>query len=80
MKLPRDLSGRDLIDGLCRHWGYREIDQVGSHVQLVTELPFHQKIAVPAHKHLKVGMLNGILRRVAAHKGVSREKIIEPIL
>lgn len=23
MKIPRDLSGRDLIKTLCRKWGYR---------------------------------------------------------
>jgi predicted RNA binding protein YcfA (HicA-like mRNA interferase family) len=80
MKLPRDLSGRELADGLCRHWNYSEIHQVGSHISLVTESPVHHRIAVPAHKHLKLGMLNGILRSVAAHKGVTRQEILKSIL
>jgi hypothetical protein len=27
MKLPRDLSGRELANGLCKHWKYREAAQ-----------------------------------------------------
>jgi len=80
MRLPRDLSGRELADGLCRHWNYREVHQVGSHILLLTETPARHRIAVPAHKHLKIGMSNGILPNVAAHKGVTREEILESIL
>jgi predicted RNA binding protein YcfA (HicA-like mRNA interferase family) len=32
MKLPRDLSGSELIKLLCKHYGYRRVDQEGSHV------------------------------------------------
>ncbi|GAC1667096.1 MAG: hypothetical protein NVS9B4_22910 [Candidatus Acidiferrum sp.] len=80
MKLPRDLGGKELADGLCRHWGYRKTHQVGSHMALETEEPFHQRIAIPAHKFLKVGILNGILRSVATHKGVSRDEVLRTIL
>ena len=31
MKLPRDLSGTDLIQILCRRYGYRQVHQEGSH-------------------------------------------------
>jgi predicted RNA binding protein YcfA (HicA-like mRNA interferase family) len=34
MKLPRDLSGAELVRHLCRHHGYRQINQEGSHVIL----------------------------------------------
>lgn len=37
MKIPRDLSGRELADGLCRHWAYRKVSQTGSHIILQTE-------------------------------------------
>jgi hypothetical protein len=30
MKLPRDLYGRELAAALCRHWGYQQVNQVGS--------------------------------------------------
>jgi predicted RNA binding protein YcfA (HicA-like mRNA interferase family) len=76
MKLPRDLSGSDLIKALCRDWGYQVVHQVGSHVILQAIEPSSQRIAIPAHSSLRVGTLNGILRAVAKHKGVSREDLL----
>jgi hypothetical protein len=29
MKLPRDLSGAELIKRLCKHHGYRRVNQEG---------------------------------------------------
>jgi hypothetical protein len=43
---------------------------------LETPKPFPHRVSVPAHKVLRVGTLNGIVRAVAAHKGVSREQIL----
>lgn len=40
MKIPRDLAGSDLVKLLCRHYGYRRITQVGSHIILQTEARF----------------------------------------
>jgi predicted RNA binding protein YcfA (HicA-like mRNA interferase family) len=77
MKLPRDLSGEALIKVLCQSWKYRLVHQVGSHAILETEEPSHQRIAVPAHKSLRVGTLNGILKAVASHKGVSRDELLD---
>lgn len=79
MRLPRDLSGERLIRVLCRRWEYRRVSQVGSHVALETDTPVRQRLVVPAHKALRVGTLNSILRSVAAHKGVSREDILESL-
>jgi predicted RNA binding protein YcfA (HicA-like mRNA interferase family) len=76
VKLPRDLSGPALVRILCRDWGYRVVHQQGSHVVLETDQPLPHRIAVPAHKSLRIGTLNGILRSVAAHKGVRREEIL----
>ena len=79
MKIPRDLSGRDLAQALCRKWGYRIIHQEGSHLVLETQEPPHQRLAVPAHKKLRIGTLNAILRAVAKHKGVERQAIVESL-
>ncbi len=79
MKLPRDLSGQDLVNALCRNWGYRIVHQQGSHIVLETEKPSHHRLAVPAHKNLRVGTLNAILRSVAKHKGVDRQEILESL-
>jgi predicted RNA binding protein YcfA (HicA-like mRNA interferase family) len=76
MKIPRDLSGQDLIKLLVRHWGYR---QVGSHIILETDTPTHQRLAVPNHKTLRIGTLNGILRAVAQHKRTTREDMLRPL-
>ena len=76
MKIPRDTSGATLAACLCRHWGYRQVHQSGSHVILDTEIPSHHRIAVPAHAALRIGTLNAILRAVAAHKGVARDAIL----
>jgi predicted RNA binding protein YcfA (HicA-like mRNA interferase family) len=46
---------------------------LGSHIILETEEPARHRIAVPAHKALRVGTLNAILRAVAKHKGIERE-------
>jgi predicted RNA binding protein YcfA (HicA-like mRNA interferase family) len=76
MKLPRDLYGRDLAAALCRHWGYQQVNQVGSHIILQTETPRHHRLSVPDHKPLRLGTLNGILRDVAAAKHTTREAIL----
>lgn len=49
----------------------------GSHIILQTEDPNHHRIAVPAHKSLRIGTLNAILRAVAASKGVTREALLD---
>jgi len=79
MKLPRDLSGEKMVKHLCRHWEYRQVHQVGSHVILETSSPGHQRIAVPEHHPLRVGTLNAILSAVAAHKGVTKEDVLKDI-
>jgi predicted RNA binding protein YcfA (HicA-like mRNA interferase family) len=79
MKLPRDLSGEKLALLLCRKWDYQQVNQVGSHIILQTDQPASQRIAIPAHKALRIGTLNGILRTVASHKNVGREDILSSL-
>jgi predicted RNA binding protein YcfA (HicA-like mRNA interferase family) len=79
MKLPRDLSGRQLIQTLCSRWGYRQVHQVGSHIIIETDAPRHQRLSVPDHHPLRAGTLNAILRAVAAHNGVSREELLRSL-
>lgn len=77
MKLPRDLCGRELAEFLCRRWGYRKVNQVGSHIVLQTDEPEPHRVAVPDHKPLRIGTLNAILRAVAAAKRTTREALLE---
>jgi predicted RNA binding protein YcfA (HicA-like mRNA interferase family) len=76
MKLPRDLSGAELINRLCKYCGYRRVNQEGSHVILETDSPRHHRLAIPDHNPLRVGTLNAILRSVAACKGLEKEAIL----
>ena len=80
MKTPRDLSGRHFANVLCKKWGYNEVTQSGSHIILQTEIPFHQRLPIPAHKSLRLGTLNAIMRLVTDHKGISREDLLDSLL
>ena len=77
MKLPRDISGTDLIKVLCKHYGYQRINQEGSHVLLQTESPVHHRVAVPSHDVLRIGTLDSILRAVAAVQGIDKREILK---
>lgn len=77
MRLPRDVSGDELIQILQR-LGYEPVRQTGRHVRLSCasgENTHH--ITVPRHKNLKIGTLNGILQDVAGHLGVQKEEILK---
>ncbi len=76
MKLPRDLSGANLIKLLCKKFGYKIFHQVGSHVIIDTDSPTHQRIAIPNHSFLRIGTLNSILRAVSEHKAIAKENIL----
>ena len=76
MKLPRDLSGAELIKLLCKHFDYRRVNQEGSHVILETANPRQHRISIPDHAPLRIGTLNAILRAVASVQSVEKEDIL----
>jgi predicted RNA binding protein YcfA (HicA-like mRNA interferase family) len=78
MKLPRDVSGRQLVKSLSA-LGYRVTRQTGSHIRLTCETPKQHHITIPNHDELRIGTLAGILGEVAAHHGLSREELIEKL-
>jgi predicted RNA binding protein YcfA (HicA-like mRNA interferase family) len=53
--------------------------KTGSHIILVTEQPVHHRISIPAHKPVRVGTLEGILKDVASHKGVTKQDILRSL-
>ena len=77
MKLPCDLSGATLIKLLVREFGYRRVNQVGSHIILETDTPRSHRLSVPDHSPLRIGTLNSILRAVASAQNVEREDILK---
>jgi len=78
VRLPRDLSGRELARALER-LGYREDHQTGSHLRLTTERGGRHSITIPAHDPLRPGTLNSILRDVAAHHGLDRGELLREL-
>lgn len=77
MRLPRDLSGDDLIVRL-EALGYCVSRQTGSHVRLTrasSETQMH--LTVPRHGNLRVGTLNAILRDAAAQLELDKEALAE---
>ncbi|HXB61952.1 MAG TPA: hypothetical protein VNU94_03765 [Acidobacteriaceae bacterium] len=46
---------------------------------LETNHPLHQRIAIPAHKTLRIGTLSSILRAVADAKQTTRQAILESL-
>ena len=60
-KLPRDISGRDLVKQLEK-LGYYVDHQRGSHIILKHgERPL-PRLSVPDHKNVRVGLLRKIIR------------------
>lgn len=76
MKLPRNISGKDLIKVLSR-LDYEVTRQTGSHVRLTTQRNGEHHITVPAHNPIKIGTLNAILKGIGEHIGLSRNELIE---
>lgn len=75
MRLPRDLTGRDLGRLLRRHFDYEVVRQTGSHVRLQTERGGRHHVTIPAGGPLRVGTLAAILAEVAGHHGIDRETL-----
>lgn len=75
MKLPRDMTGRQLAQALAR-LGYAIDHQTGSHIRLTTRQRGEHHVTVPAHDPLRVGTLSAILRDVGSHAGLDRDELL----
>ena len=78
MRLPRDLSGRDLARVLVK-LGYRITRQTGSHARLTTQQHGEHHITIPMHESLRVGTLAGILSSVAGHLEMPRDVLTQTL-
>ena len=76
MKLPRNLSGTQLVKGLVKV-GYVVTRQKSSHIRLTTQRNGEHHVTVPDHDPLRVGTLSGILADVAEHLGLDKETLLE---
>jgi predicted RNA binding protein YcfA (HicA-like mRNA interferase family) len=79
MKLPRDISGRELASLLSRY-GYDITRQSGSHMRLSSSLKGQEHhITIPAHKPLKTGTLSGILKETASYLEMSQSELVDEL-
>jgi predicted RNA binding protein YcfA (HicA-like mRNA interferase family) len=79
LKIPRDLSGEELVRAL-RRFGYQVTRQTGSHIRVTSRLRSSEHhVTIPAHKHMKVGTLAEILGDVAKYLDLTREELIEQL-
>ncbi len=76
MKIPRNISGKDLIKVL-KPLGYEVTRQVGSHIRLTRLKSNKDHITIPNHKPIKVGTLSAILKLLAEQNGLTKQEIID---
>ena len=75
MKLPRDVSGRDLVKLLMRY-GYSVVRQSGSHIRLSSSYRgTEHHVTIPDHDPLRLGTLSSILGDVAEYLQKDREQL-----
>lgn len=79
MRLPRDLTGQELIRRL-NVFGYAPTRQSGSHVRVTTQMKGEHHVTVPNHDPLRVGTLSAILGEVAQHHGIDRDELLKRLL
>jgi predicted RNA binding protein YcfA (HicA-like mRNA interferase family) len=76
MKLPRNLTGRELLKRLeCLD--YRISRQRGSHIRITTMRDGEHHEVIPDHNPLKLGTLDGILKSIARHHGLSKSELLK---
>lgn len=79
MKLPRDLTGSQLVKQL-ETIGYQITRQTGSHIRITTLQNGEHHLTIPAHNPLKTGTLSAILNDVALHFNLTRDELLNRLL
>ena len=79
MKLPRDLTGLQLVKNL-EVLGYQVSRQTGSHIRITTLQNGEHHLTVPAHNPLKTGTLSAILNDIAQNFNLTREELLSRLL
>lgn len=78
MRLPRDISGEQLIKFLVI-LGYRTVRQTGSHIRITTEQNGTHSLTISEHDPLKIGTLSAILNDVANHFSMSKDELLQKL-
>ena len=78
MRLPRDISGADLVKSL-RVLDYQITRQTGSHLRLTTSENGTHHVTIPNHSPLRIGTFAAILDDIANHFEISRQELLSKI-
>ena len=78
MKLPRGLSGADLVAALKR-LGYQQTRQTGSHIRMTVSFPRQAHLTVPLARAIPPGTLAALIKDAAAHLDTTIEDILRKI-
>lgn len=78
MKLPRDLSGADLI-GALKRLGYKQTRQTGSHVRMTISVPRQAHLTIPLTRAITAGTLAALVKDAAAHLETTVDDILSRI-
>lgn len=79
VRLPRDLSGRDLAHAL-RRFDYAVTRETGSHIRLTTQQGGEQHVTIPDLGILRVGTMASILADVAGHLKMDKSSVIAALV
>jgi len=78
MRIPRDISGQDLIKYL-KPYGYTVTRQTGSHIRITTEQKGQHHITIPNHDPLKIGTLSSIIGDIAEHFDKTKDELLQEL-
>jgi predicted RNA binding protein YcfA (HicA-like mRNA interferase family) len=76
VKLPRDVSGPQLVRAL-RRLDYEVSRQRGSHIRVTTTRDGEHHEVVPNHNPIKPGLLSAILKSIASHHRLAPEELLK---
>ena len=76
MKLPRDLSGTEVVRRLARHYGYRVTRSRGSHMTVALTAGGDQnQVTVSRHRDVRIGTMDAITADVAAFLSLPKQAV-----
>lgn len=79
MRVPRDISGEELVK-LLKRYRYQITRQTGSHMRLTTYIKeAEHHITIPNHKYLKIGTINSILVDIADYLKIDKKTLIDEL-
>ena len=78
MKLPRDLTGKELIKSLAK-LGYQSTRQTGSHVRMTVNNPRQGHLTIPMGKPIPAGTLSAILKEAAVQLEIGIDELLKRI-